>query len=389
MGSRDIFNPGGLTYKPNFFNYYQVGNCVEEIKKEIDGEQREFCKVENELIKGEKQNEPADGYWPNKFTGDIPSRFWFDPRAPWHPNQDRWFQTRPEGLLTSALEFGVACPVDLHIYDSEGRHIGINYDTDEPEIQIPEAIFQQQGEKQYIMIPNPIKGDYKVEIVATDNGKYDFTMIASEDMKLIEKKEKKNIPVVKDEIQTFTIISLWQSPKEIKEKAIDDLESIKNNNRIIQKNIQKAVGLINKSLNKNFWLDDTHLDKRQGLKVFNYELKAVARLKALKKISKRLKINDPELFSILEIVENRLSKADYLLAEIAINQAKNTEIKNNRFKKRIEKLIKKSEKELKKAKQKMEKDKPIKSITHSKRSWVYSQIAMRLAEIPDYFKKNK
>ena len=378
MGSRDIFNPGGLTYKPNFFNYYKVGNCIEEIKKEINREQREFCKVENELIKGEKQNEPVDGYWPNYFRGEFPYRNIF-PESPWHPNQDRWFQTQPKGL-NSALEFGVACPVDLHIYDSQNRHIGINYDTGKPEIEIPEAIFLRQGEKQYIMIPNPIKGDYKIEIIGTENGEYDFTMIASEDMKLIEKKEKKNVPIAKDEIQTFTIVNLWENPREIKEKAITDLKSIKNNNKYQQRNIKQAIKFINKSLNEKYWLDNLHLDKKQGRKVFNYGLKATARLKALEKISKKLKLNDNQLSETLKITENRLSKADYLLAEIAINQAKNTEIKNDRSEKRIEKLIKKAEKELGKAKQKMEKDKPIKSITHSQRSWIYSQMAIRLAD---------
>ena len=387
MGTLDIFNPGGLTYSPNFFNYYQVGNCVEEIEKEINGEQREFCKVENELIKGNAQNEPADGYWPNKFTGDVPNRPWVKTEAPWHPNQDRWYQTRPNGL-NSALEFGVACPVDLHIYDPNGKHIGINYQTNEPEIEIPKAIFSKQGEKQYIMIPNPIKGDYQVKIVGTGNGEYDFIMIASEDMKLIEKKEKKNVPIVKNETQTFVIPSLWESPRKIKQKAVDDLNSIENDNRIIQKNIQKAIGLINKSLDKKYWIDDERLNKKQGIKVFNYGLKAATHLKALKKISKKLKINDSELSS-LEIAENRLAKADYLLAEITLNELKNTEIKNDRFKKRIEKLIKKAEKELIKAKKDLENDKPVKSINHSKKSWSYSQMAIRLAEIPDYFKKNK
>jgi hypothetical protein len=69
MGSLDIFNPGGLTYNPNFFNYYKVGDCIKEIEKEINGEQRKFCQVENELIKGNAQNEPADGYWPKDFIG--------------------------------------------------------------------------------------------------------------------------------------------------------------------------------------------------------------------------------------------------------------------------------------------------------------------------------
>jgi hypothetical protein len=232
------------------------------------------------------------------------------------------------------------------------------------------------------MIPNPIKGDYKVEIVGTGNGKYDFTMIASEDMKLIEKQEKKNISITKDEVQTFTVVGLWESPREIKEKAVSDLESIKNDNRIFKRNIQKAIDLINESLDESLWIDEseTHLDKELGIEVFNYGLKAVERLETLEKISKKLKINDSDLFSSLEKTKNRLTKADYLLAEIALNEAKNTEIKNDRLKKRIEKLIEKAEKELEKAKQDFEKDKPIKSITRSKKSWVYSQVAIRFAD---------
>lgn len=370
MGSLDIFNPGGLIYSHNVFNSYRAGYCSEIIKKEINGEQKEFCKVKNKLLKGKAQNEPADGYWPKLFTGKIYSLF---EKSPWHPDQDRWFQTRPEGL-TSALEFGVDCPVDLHIYDPHGRHIGINYQTNEPEIEIPDAIFKQEGEKEYIMIPNPLKGDYRVKIVGTDDGEYDFTMIASEDMKLIEKQEKENIPIAKDEVQTFTVVGLWETPKEIKEKTIIDLESIENSNIIIQRNIQKAINLINKSLNQNLWIDDTHLDSKQGGRVFNYELRAALRLKLLERL-----INNNQSLDIVKNVNKKLTKADYVLAETILNEAKEMEIESNQFKKRIKRLLAKAEKELIKAKLNSENNKPVKSIIHSKKSWHYSQAAIKLA----------
>ena len=395
MGSLDVFESGGLIYNPNFFNWYKVDNCIEEIKKEINGEQREFCKVENELLKGEEQNEPADGYWPNKFTGDIP--FWMSKNAPWYNDEKptRWFQTRPEGF-TRALEFGVDCPVDLHIYDPEGKHIGINYETNKPEIEIPEAIFLQRDDKQYILIPNPIKGDYQVEIIGKDDGEYDFMMLASEDMKLIEKEEKKNVPIAKEETQSFVIPSLWENPREIKQKAIDDLKSIETDNKYHQRNIKQAIKFINKSLNQSFWNDELHLDKKQGMMVFRNELRAMIYLKSFNSFKWRGQktksgFDNSQVSSSIKKAIDRLTKADEILDEVVIDEAKNTPVKNNRFKKKVKQLINKAEKELKKAKQNSKDNKPVRAIIHSQNAWHYSQIAIRLAEIEDfdYFKKTK
>ncbi|MCK5123511.1 MAG: VWA domain-containing protein [Candidatus Pacebacteria bacterium] len=374
VGHADSFENGGIIYSPDISNYYRAENCSEETEIEIDDKQRKFCLVENELLKGRTQNEPVDGYWPKeygKYRDFWGNEKWSD-KFPWH--RDRWYQTRPESAW-NFLEFGVECPVDLHIYDPEGRHVGINYNINEPEIEIPEAFFKTKGEKQYIMIPNPIKGDYRVEIIGTGDGEYDFTMIASEDMKLIEMQKKENVPIVKDEIQSFTVVGLWESPREMKEKAITDLESIENDNAIIQRNIQKAINFINESLQKEYWLDDSHLDPKQGKKVFDCELKAVMRLKLTEKLS-----HDKDLLNVIKIVNKKLTKADYLLAETIFNETKEVAIENNRFKKIIEKFIAKAEKELAKANEDTVNNKSAESINHSEMSWHFSQMALRLIE---------
>lgn len=153
MGSLDIWENRGIMYSPGVFNWYLVGNCVGEVNLLVDTESRTFCNVTNQLVRGEEQYEPVEGYWPRHFAVGASH----DPSAPWHHRDNRWFTTRPEGLH-SALEFGVDCPVDLHIYDPLGRHVGINYTTGEPEIQISDAIYLIE-DAQYIMIPDPIEGE--------------------------------------------------------------------------------------------------------------------------------------------------------------------------------------------------------------------------------------
>jgi len=118
-----------------------------------------------------------DGYWPDRY---LPELYWppyltgADP-APWC--RDIWKLTRPPP--PNVIKITVSCPVDIHVYDPYGRHIGKDYETGEIEIQIPNATYIVLPEGQFIQINTPIIGQYEIKLVGTDCGNYTFFMLAS------------------------------------------------------------------------------------------------------------------------------------------------------------------------------------------------------------------
>jgi hypothetical protein len=65
------------------------------------------------------------------------------------------------------LKFALASSADLHVYDPADRHVGLNYETEKPESQIPSATFEWVGETQIVTIPDPIAGNYTTHLVGT------------------------------------------------------------------------------------------------------------------------------------------------------------------------------------------------------------------------------
>lgn len=61
------------------------------------------------------------------------------------------------------LKFTLASGAELHVYDPAGRHTcdGVN--------QIPGSIFEWDGDIQIVTVPDPIPGDYKTELVGTED----------------------------------------------------------------------------------------------------------------------------------------------------------------------------------------------------------------------------
>jgi len=62
-------------------------------------------------------------------------------------------------------------PIDVFITAPDGKRMGKNFATAEEFNEIPNAFYSgYQTDDEYITIPNPIDGEYKIEIQGTDNG---------------------------------------------------------------------------------------------------------------------------------------------------------------------------------------------------------------------------
>ncbi len=179
-------------------------------------------------IQGAPQPEPLGGAWPRNFIGA--EGLWYEFKghggyytAPWR--KVAWTETRsspPEDavfreLLRDTFVLGVVGPVDLHIYDPLGRHVGINYEDGVPEEQISGSEFYSDEEGQLIVVPRPIEGGYRVEIVGAEEGNYDFAGIRfDEDVSIIYWREDFDIPIDQGEehsyVETFTAVEARVDP---------------------------------------------------------------------------------------------------------------------------------------------------------------------------------
>jgi len=78
--------------------------------------------------------------------------------------------------LGISMKVALGSPADLHIYDSDGRHVGINYETNEIEVEIPYAYYSGLSvEIQFVTIPEPTTNGYMIALIGTDSGSYTLT----------------------------------------------------------------------------------------------------------------------------------------------------------------------------------------------------------------------
>jgi len=76
------------------------------------------------------------------------------------------------GWLRDSITLWVRCPVQLHVYDSAGRHVGLNA-TGKLESGF-QSIFFETNDSQLIFVPHP-SGDYTVKLIGTGSGAYNLT----------------------------------------------------------------------------------------------------------------------------------------------------------------------------------------------------------------------
>ncbi|MGB6895779.1 MAG: prenyltransferase/squalene oxidase repeat-containing protein, partial [Dehalococcoidia bacterium] len=116
-------------------------------------------------------NQEADGHWPN-IEGDESCDVLTTVEAIM-ALEVRKIPTSVQRF--SWLTFILRSNADLHVYDPLGRHVGMNYDTGEMEIEIPGATFNVDG-AQTIQIPGLVAGTYRVRAVGTGTGSYELTV---------------------------------------------------------------------------------------------------------------------------------------------------------------------------------------------------------------------
>ena len=175
-------------------------------------------------------------------------------------------------------------------------------------------------------------------------------------------------------VSTFTV----KSAKWLKQEAIGELEAIDTDNKHAQKDIEKAIELINESLNPDLWIDASRLDPKHGHKVFDREKHAVKEL--LKITEERGEHAEPAIAEDVEAVIDKIVKADEQLAIVAINDAKNTPVQDPKFQEKVEQEIAKAEEELANAYAEIEAGNPDKAIDDFRKAWKHAQLAIEFAQ---------
>ena len=153
-----------------------------------------------------------------------------------------------------------------------------------------------------------------------------------------------------------------------KEGTIEKLEAAKTGDKKIDDEIDKAIEHIEKSLKEKLWVDDTHLDVKDGKKVFYEEEKAV---KHLQKLIKDKKVPDSVKEVCREVIDD-LVRADQILAYTAYEEAL-VYAGDPKVDKELEKCLE----DLIKAEKEIEKGHHDHAIDQYKKAWEHAQKAIK------------
>jgi hypothetical protein len=86
------------------------------------------------------------------------------------------------GEFTRFTLFYGGSEIDLHIYDSLGRHVGLNYATAQVDVQIPGAFYSGPSETpEWILVPNSTGQQYMIKVVGIELAEEEcFSVTATE-----------------------------------------------------------------------------------------------------------------------------------------------------------------------------------------------------------------
>jgi len=101
--------------------------------------------------------------------GQVSISIWND----WQTDKSLWSIFKAIWTPIRNVNILVFSPVDLHIYDTLGNHVGLNYTTGEIDYQIPNVYYSgPDTEPQEISILDAIDNKYKIILVGTECGPY-------------------------------------------------------------------------------------------------------------------------------------------------------------------------------------------------------------------------
>ena len=168
--------------------------------------------------------------------------------------------------------------------------------------------------------------------------------------------------------------------KSIKEGVKENLEEAKTGDEKIDRKIDDVIKNIIKSLQDDLWQDETHLASKQENKVFVYEMTAIARMELYLYFDELL--NQKELPESVAIVFKQaikdLIKADKTLAQVILDDAENTFVKNEKQQEKFEEMIAKAGEEMERSLE-HENANPVEAVKCYWQSWKYSQRAIQEA----------
>ncbi len=76
--------------------------------------------------------------------------------------------------IEKILSIDLHSPIDILVISPDGKKMGKNFETGGEYNEIPGAFYSGfQTDEEYITIPNPIDGEYKIELQGTGSGKYE------------------------------------------------------------------------------------------------------------------------------------------------------------------------------------------------------------------------
>jgi hypothetical protein len=91
----------------------------------------------------------------------------------WEADSEDWRVFDAIWNPVRTIDVYIFSPVDLHLYDSLGRHVGLNYGDGEIDNEIPGSYYSgPNAEPQRITITNPTDDEYTIVLFGTEQGTY-------------------------------------------------------------------------------------------------------------------------------------------------------------------------------------------------------------------------
>ena len=113
----------------------------------------------------------------------------------------------PTRFLGRATAFVSACPVDMLVIDPEGKRTGSLYENGTfvgIVNEIGKSVYTGRNtEPEFVVIFDPMEGEYRIEIYGNETGVYNFSVISVDNGSVFYGKNYTNIPIGQGGIQTY------------------------------------------------------------------------------------------------------------------------------------------------------------------------------------------